>query len=147
MLDAYGHLDWTVGNEDWLACFDAEIVADKIVYEVVVDCESGGFVDTIERGEIPFDKVSSLYGLPDYYADICREHYAGEKGRQYRVRVRDTARTRKAWAAHLDSLVKQGPTPCDDTNPCGECDDCRDAAAQEWEDTPYYFNRYIAGDR
>ena len=31
-LDAYGHLNWTVGNEDWIACFDARRVADGIGY-------------------------------------------------------------------------------------------------------------------
>src|SRR6185295_2820870 len=78
-LDAYGHLNWTVGNEDWLACFDARRVADGIEYHVVVDCESGGFTDTIERDTVPAtaDGIANLLCFPSYFADVCSEHYLG----------------------------------------------------------------------
>jgi hypothetical protein len=67
-LDAYGHLNWTVGNEDWLACFDARRVGNEIEYHVIVDCESGGFTDTIERGAVPAtaEGIANLSGLPGY---------------------------------------------------------------------------------
>ena len=107
-LDAYGHLNWTVGNEDWIACFDAVRTGDALAYQVVVDCVSGAFLDTLEAGTIAVsdtDKIENLKSLPDYWADICREHYAHSRKREHRVKVRDLARTRKQWAEHLDDLT------------------------------------------
>ncbi len=83
-LDAYGHLQWTVGNEDWLACIDFHVYAgsdeeaDLLVgYHIVVDCESGGFIDTLKSGVVPWRTLVD-HGCPLWqYADICAEHYAG----------------------------------------------------------------------
>jgi len=102
-LDAYGHLNWTVGNEDWLACFDAVRHDDRIAYHVVVDCESGGFTDTLEKGVIPVTDIDQLRGLPDTWVSTCMEHYAGQKGHG-RIQWK---RTEKNWNKHLDQLLKQ----------------------------------------
>jgi hypothetical protein len=103
-LDAYGHMNWTVGNEDWLACFDAIRRGDKIFYHVIVDCESGGFTDTPEHGEIAVtdaNAVDNLKCFPSYWADICSEIYVGI--RDYGpVKWQDCA---DSWSAHIDNLV------------------------------------------
>jgi len=114
-LDAFGHLTWTVGNDDWIACFDAERVPEGISYEVVVDCESGGFVDTLDRGVVPAtdEGIRSLLGLPDAWAGICMEHYpTGTRG-YGRISWRRTARS---WERHLRSLLSQ-PAPEPDEEP------------------------------
>ncbi len=77
-LDAYGHLAWTVGTEDWLVCFDAIRTGDTIRYHVVVDSESGGFTDTVEHGEFDVtdpDGRTTLWHLPGDWADRGRELY------------------------------------------------------------------------
>lgn len=81
-LDGYGHMNWTVGNEDWVACADAVAgLFNGKVYvatHVVVDCESGGWTDTLHKevwpveGEPPRGTLSS-------FLDSCCEHYANEQ--------------------------------------------------------------------
>lgn len=112
-LDAYGHLEWTVGNEDWMACFDAILSPSRqeILYHIVVNCESGGFVDTMETGSMPIEQaVQSLEGLPDYWVGVCYEHYAGEdtesEDSPYRISDKETVKTAASWKRHLEDLVK-----------------------------------------
>lgn len=87
-LDAYGHLSWTVGNEDWIACADYNVFINTdgeilLAYHVVVDCESGGFTDTLEAQVHNLTKrpYSSKHGwCPLWqYADICAEHYMNDE--------------------------------------------------------------------
>ena len=72
-LDGYGHLLYTVGNEDWCAALDFFVHGDRVAYHVVVDCESGGFTDTIESGVVRRENVEELWSLPWKYADLCLE--------------------------------------------------------------------------
>jgi hypothetical protein len=103
-LDAFGHLNWTVGNADWIACFDAIRVGDNVRWHIVVDCESGSIVHTVESGEGPatMETVRDLAGLPAYWADICREQYPPGTRGFGRITY---ARTARAWRAHLLSLI------------------------------------------
>lgn len=106
-LDAYGHLTWTVGNEDWLACFDAILSPDRtrIAYHAVVDCESGGFIDTIEKGVISVEEAQAkLHNLPDGYLDSCCEQYAGDY--EYPIDINQCQRSIESWNRHIDQLVK-----------------------------------------
>lgn len=124
-LDAYGHMAWTVGNDDWIACFDARRNGDRIEYHIVVNCESGGFVDMLEHDSVPIadgSAIADLKCLPDFWADICREHYADSRKRSDRVKVREVARCRKAWGQYLDGLIEAGP--CSESDPCGVCTEC-----------------------
>lgn len=110
-LDAFGHLTWTVGNEDWIACFDAVRKGDKVEYHVVVDCESGGFVDTIESGSVPAEEaVTRLSGLPDQFYSIACEHYAEEDTSNsespYYLSDVELEKTTTAWKEHLTNLQK-----------------------------------------
>jgi hypothetical protein len=102
ILDAYGHLSWTVGNDDWLACFDADISPDgkRYAYHVVVDCESGGFTETPESGEGDIENIDNLRGLADYWYGIFTEvgYIATEEDDA------DFARVHKAWNEHIDHL-------------------------------------------
>ena len=82
-LDAYGHLTWTVGfgedgdeRGDWLACFDFAVFdhperGKLVVYHVVVNSESGGFIDTLEARVVETSKAP--FNLPDYWAGIGME--------------------------------------------------------------------------
>jgi hypothetical protein len=84
-LDAYGHLTWTVGNEDWLAAADAVLgrFEDRLflAWHVVVDCESGGFTDTLESGIVEIKpEASPPIGILSRYLDTCVSHYLDEQG-------------------------------------------------------------------
>jgi hypothetical protein len=113
-LDAYGHMEWTVGNEDWVACLDAVLSPEmeRIAYHVVVDCESGGFTDTTESGVVRIDDADAiqyLKSLPGRYADSCIEFYPGqvpEDDEAYAGPI-EWEETDKRWSAHLDALIRQ----------------------------------------
>lgn len=118
-LNAYGHLSWTVGNSDWTACFDAIREDNMIRYHVVVNCESGGFVDTIEYGACAIDKaVAHLKGLPDYWVSICYEHYQGEDttnpDSDYYISTDDTLCCTESWVRHLERLTHKDYTDEDE---------------------------------
>lgn len=108
-LDAFGHLNWTVGNEDWTACFDAILSPEKerIAYHVVVDCENGGFVYTIEKGVVRIDDANAIKNLecfPSYWAYICSEYYIDD---EMQPKAEETEECAKRWRQHLESLVQQ----------------------------------------
>ena len=129
-LDAYGHMTWTVGNEDWVACFDAIRVASGIAYHVVVDCESGGFTDTTESGTVPVEEaVEKLASLPWSYADSCLEQYCTlDDGEDYgEVSTEDVQKCADRWEAHLRELAAQ-PAPEPDEEPWDEYGELRKAA-------------------
>ena len=112
-LDAYGHMNWTVGNEDWVACADARRVGDQIEYEIVVDCDSAGFVDTIESGSVPatLDGITDLLRFPGRYADMCCEQYTGTDPDDLDAYAGpiEWEETNRTWRNHLESLLAQEP--------------------------------------
>ena len=87
LLDAYGHLRWVVGfggdedengwyQGDWLACFDFHVDIDpsgrvSVAYHVVVNSDSGGFIETAESGVVSADKAP--LGLVGYWTGIGME--------------------------------------------------------------------------
>ncbi len=93
-LDAYGHMTYGVGfgyegspDGDWQAYADFEIDSFAgemlIAYHVVVNSESGGFLETGEAKVVTADEAP--YGLLDYWSNIGREifinaSYANDDG-------------------------------------------------------------------
>lgn len=131
-LDAYGHMNWCVGNEDWVACFDAVRVPEGIAFHVVVDCESGGFTDTIESGVVATEKaVEELAALPWRYADTCIEQYLFEgalsDGVSFDVDPDEVKDCAARWEAHLRALAAEA-APEPDEEPSDEYDELRKAA-------------------
>lgn len=101
-LDAYGHLTWTVGDEDWVACFDAIRCDDRIGYHVVIDSESAGFTDTVERAVFPATQESVdryLVGLPRYWADIAAQEHG------VAIDDDDLQSVADSWESHCSSLI------------------------------------------
>jgi hypothetical protein len=101
-LDAYGHLEYTVGHHGYLACFDARRVGDAVEYHVVIDCPEAHFTDTVERGTVPAtsEGIASLLGLPDKYLADCREQYPEEE-----YGPPDAGDTADRWAVYLRTLI------------------------------------------
>lgn len=127
-LDAYGHLTWTVGNEDWLACADASVGRFDgdlyLAWHVVVDCESGGFTDTLESGFLKIEPgCKAPFGVLAHFLDICFEHYAHEQvdpeGDQpedpdddkshLQIDTEQGAQASEAFDEHLRELLATGP--------------------------------------
>lgn len=81
-LDGYGHMNWTVGNEDWVACADAAVglFGGKVYVatHVVVDCESGGWIDTLHKEVLPVEGEPPR-GILSSFLDSCCEHYADQQ--------------------------------------------------------------------
>jgi hypothetical protein len=103
-LDAYGRLEWMVGNADWVACFDAALGPHGVVYHVVVDCESGGFTQTQEAGEVPLrDALTKLAGLPYAYACLCADACDGDS----LPSNEDVEACVASWRAHLETLIEE----------------------------------------
>jgi hypothetical protein len=89
-LDAYGHLTYSIGYSyesddapedddrgDWIACADFDVLGDWIAYHVVVDSDSGGFIDTMEAGVLdPHQAARQLPSLLDGWTDTASEHLA-----------------------------------------------------------------------
>jgi len=77
-LDGYGHLSWTVGNEDWLACADAVVGRYNgkvfVATHVVLDCESGSWIDTFDKAVLPVEGEPPR-GILAGYLDTCCELY------------------------------------------------------------------------
>lgn len=112
-LDAYGHLTWTLGDLDWMACFDAVRVGTEIHWHVVVNCESGGWIDTLETGAARVDDskaMAQLIELPGRYVDSAIENHL--MARQQREPVGRLAyrACEKAWAKHIRQLIKEAPS-------------------------------------
>tara|TARA_R100000353_G_scaffold94501_1_gene69284 strand:- start:1782 stop:2213 length:432 start_codon:yes stop_codon:yes gene_type:complete len=105
-LDAYGHLTWTVGNDDWIACFDAVLSPDKtrIAYHAVVNCESGGFIDTIESGVVRIEDANKLLNLPDSYLDSCCEQYMGDY--DHPIDINQCQKSIEFWNQHIEHLIR-----------------------------------------
>lgn len=113
-LDAYGHMQWTVGNEDWVACADYNVFLRPdddepvVVYHVVVDCESGGFCDIIESGMMRASELGDLdensWCPLDSFVDICCEHYAGQEDMM--PDPDETEKTMKSWTERLIADVR-----------------------------------------
>jgi hypothetical protein len=103
-LDAYGHMNWSVGNEDWIACLDAALGPHGIVYHVVVDCESGGFIQTVEGGEVLLSEaLAKLADLPWRYAQACLDACDGEDAPD----TDEIEACAASWRAHLEDLIEQ----------------------------------------
>lgn len=81
-LDGYDHLSWTVGNEDWLACADAVVGRFNgkvfVATHVVVNCESGGWIDTFDKAVLPVEGEPPR-GILAGYLHSCCEQYADEQ--------------------------------------------------------------------
>lgn len=118
-LDAYGHLEWTVGNEDYIVCLDAILSDDyqEVIYHCVVNCESGGFTETAVSGSFEIaHAVHALADFPAIWANAVRDQYAEEdtdsKESPYFISPEETATTAASWKRHLEALVAESRKRC-----------------------------------
>lgn len=91
---------------DWLACFDYIVDTDehgvtRIAYHVVVNSDSGGFIDTLERGVVRPDKAP--YDLPDYWTSVGIEH--GTPWSPEEMKQADHCQTQ--WSMSLKEAIDQ----------------------------------------
>lgn len=112
-LDPYGDLTYTVGDEDWLAAMDFVVDVNpdgdiKVAYMVVVDSESGGFTDTVEKKVVSADKAP--FNLPSYWLDIWAEQ--GHHDEELYEAMAENEQTNTRWNADLKrALAEAGYKP------------------------------------
>lgn len=123
-LDGYGHLNYTVGSENWLACGDAVLGRFNgkffLAWHVVVDCESGGFCGTSEKHIVPVEG-KALSGILECYEDLyyeCGNIDEDDEGYD----VDGSQKSIEAFDAHVLELWK-----------CEECDISLDWGAEDLE--------------
>lgn len=64
---------------DWLACVDFDRKGDYVAYHVVVNSDSGGFIETTEQGVLTLEEARrTLPGLLDHMDDIASEQLVSE---------------------------------------------------------------------
>jgi len=114
-LDGYGHLSWTVGDEDWIACLDFNVVAHPergilVAYHVVVDCESGGFTDTpesrvVEAEKAPRDLVLYWASIAQHNGTTCDDADVKATNKRWNEALAE-ALAEAGWHADARSLAK-----------------------------------------
>lgn len=120
-LDAYGHLQWAVGwsdyayddvpkdgsRGDWLACADLDRRGNYVAYHVVVDSDSGGFNDEMDKGVLTLAEArNKLPGLLEYWLDIASEHLVADGAWFTKSEERDNLRTCKAWRKAVQQILR-----------------------------------------
>lgn len=118
-LDGCGHGNWSVGNEDWIAYADASTgLFDGKLYlahHVVVDCESGGFVDTIETRVVEVRGDRPPLGILSQYLDNCWEFYGmdqdpnDEEKEHLQINQDDCLRAIAEFDEHIRMLWSDDP--------------------------------------
>ena len=102
-LDAYGHMTWSVGDDDWTAYFDACAFEDpdgvvRVAYHTVVNCESAGFLDEPEKSVVK--ESDAPFGLPWKWADVAMEN-------SVRLDTSELTKTVEAWDKHLREIIEE----------------------------------------
>lgn len=109
-LDGYGHENWTVGNKDWVACADAALGRFRgrlfLAWHVVVDCESGGWIDTIEKSTVEITpEATPPTGVLSQYLDNCMEfHIDKQDDEDFRIDVDQCLESIRAFDDRLRHL-------------------------------------------
>ena len=93
---------------DWLACFDFSVIHDgervRVGYHVVVNSDSGGFIEGVEKGVVDADKAP--YGLPDSYTEIGMEQGATWTDQE----IKDAQAANERWNADLRKAIERAQT-------------------------------------
>jgi len=113
-LDGYGHMSWTVGNEDWLACADAVVGRFNgkvfVATHVVVDCESGGWVEAFHKAVLPVEGGEPPRGILDGYLDTCCEYYADQQDDEcFKIDLDQCQKAISEFDQHLAKLWQTRP--------------------------------------
>jgi hypothetical protein len=92
---------------DWLACVDIDRRGDWVGYHVVVNSDSGGFIDTIEQGVLTVAEArDQLPGLLETYDDVGSEHLVND-GQWYTKEERgECLAAVKRWKQHVEELTR-----------------------------------------
>jgi hypothetical protein len=115
-LDAYGHMNWSVGNEDWIACADAVVGEYQgkpyLAWHVVVDCESAGFTDTSETGVVEITPEGHPpQGILSSYLDTCYEQYATSEEEEHQIDTDACLASIQEFDEHVRSLWSTNQPP------------------------------------
>ena len=90
---------------DWLACFDYFVHTDpdgvtKVAYHVVVNSDSGGFIDTLDQGVVKADKAP--HDIVYYWMDVGMSNDTAWTEQEYA----DAIKCDKRWRKDLADSIK-----------------------------------------
>lgn len=120
-LDAYGHLTWAAGwSDEWneevpedsdrgdmLVAADAVRDGDNVRYHLVVNTDSGGFIETQEQGSVPAaEAVDLLTDLFENAVATCVELNLLAAGQDLTPNERkENDAVFAAWRQHLEAIT------------------------------------------
>jgi hypothetical protein len=92
---------------DWIACTDFDRIGDYVGWHVVVNSDSGGFIDTLDSGVYTVEEARKhLPGLLETWNDTASEHlveaghwFTPAETQEYRAAI-------KRWKADLAEALK-----------------------------------------
>jgi len=92
---------------DWTAWVDVGRIGDYVGYHVVVNSDSGGFIDTMESGVLTVEEARrKLPSLLEGWRDTASEHLVMSETWFTSEEIEDDLKTIKRWKAHLKRLLK-----------------------------------------
>lgn len=91
---------------DWIACVDFDRQGDYVGYHVVVNSDSGGFIDTLDQGVYMLeDARKHLPGLLETWDDVASEHLV-EAGHWYTPEeIEENRRAIERWKTALKEAL------------------------------------------
>lgn len=92
---------------DWIACADAQRIGDFVAYHVVVNSESGGFIDTMEQGILSVEDARvQLPGLLETWDDVASEHLVVDGAWFTKQEREENLAAIQRWKDHLKEILK-----------------------------------------
>jgi len=92
---------------DWIACTDFDRIGDHVGYHVVVNSDSGGFIDTLEQGVYTVEEARKhLPGLLETWNDTASEMLVDDGHWFTHEETKDYLAAIKRWKADLARALK-----------------------------------------
>ena len=90
---------------DWIACADAARDGDRVGYHVVVNSDSGGFIETVEEGIYTVEEARKhLPGLLETWDDVASEHLVTGGVWYTEQETQENLRAIKRWKEYVEEL-------------------------------------------
>lgn len=91
---------------DWSAWADVHRIGDWVAYHIVVNSDSGGFIDTMESGVLSIEEARrKLPNLLDYWRDVASEHLVMSETWFTNEEIEDDLKTIQRWKDHLKEVL------------------------------------------
>jgi hypothetical protein len=91
---------------DWIACADYDRIGDHVGYHVVVNSDSGGFIDTLDQGVYTVEEARKhLPGLLETWDDVASENLVNSGDWFTDLETEENKKAIERWKAHLKEAL------------------------------------------